>query len=140
MKVIYCSNNKLGSWLIRIFTWSRFSHVVYVEDQTHIIDSTFTHGGVQRRLLADIYRDYTTIEEVNIEVPDEKAALDFARSQLGKPYDKTAILGFIFRRNWGDDSAWFCNEFIEALAKAGGRLRFRERLSRITPQESYSVI
>lgn len=140
MKVIYCSNDKFGSWLIRTFTWSRFSHVVFVEDDTHVIDSTFTHGGVQRRPMADIYRDYTTVEVVEIPVPDEQAALAFARSQLGKPYDKTAIIGFIFRRRWADADSWFCNELIEAIATAGGRQRFRESISRITPQESWSVI
>lgn len=140
MKVIYCANNKMTSWLIRMFTWSRFSHVVFVEDDETIIDSTFTHSGVQRRLLSDIYREYSTIEVVEMPLPDEQAALAFARSQLGKPYDKTAILGFIFRRNWADEDAWFCNELIEAIAKAGGRTRFREALSRITPEMSWAVI
>lgn len=140
MKVIYCSSNSVTSWLIRFFTWSRFSHVVFVEDEVNIIDSTFMHGGVQRRLLADIYRDYSTIQVIDIPLPDEQAALDFAREQLGKPYDKTAILGFIFRRNWADDDSWFCNEYMEAIAKAGGRVRFRAELSRITPEMSWAVI
>ena len=140
MKVIFCANNKITSWLIRMFTWSRYSHVVFVEDDETIIDSTFMHCGVQRRLLADVYSEYTTIEVIDIPLPDEKAALDFARAQLGKPYDKTAILGFVFRRNWADDDSWFCNELIEAIAEAGGRTRFRAALSRITPEMSWSVI
>jgi len=140
MKVIYCANNSIGSWLIRLFTWSRFSHTVYVEDDTHVIDSTLQHGGVRRRLLADIYSQYPTIAEVTIDLPDEQAALEFARAQIGKPYDQTAILGFVFHRNWAEDDSWFCSELIEAVAVAGKRLRFRDGLYRISPELSYTVI
>ena len=34
----------------------------------------------------------------------------FLDAQLGKPYDKTAILGFATGRDWRTDDSWFCSE------------------------------
>jgi hypothetical protein len=41
----------------------------------------------------------------------------FARAQLGKPYDKLAILAFLTARNWRDDDAWFCDELLLAATE-----------------------
>ena len=46
----------------------------------------------------------------------EGAFYDFLHKQVGKPYDKKAILGFVTGRNWRDDDAWFCDEL---QARAG---------------------
>lgn len=47
----------------------------------------------------------------------EGAFLDFAHKQVGKPYDKWAILGFITGRDWRDESAWFCDELVVRCAE-----------------------
>lgn len=44
-----------------------------------------------------------------------EAAYDFARKQVGKPYDHTAILGFIFNRAWMDSDSWYCAELAMAM-------------------------
>lgn len=139
MKLIFCRKPSLGSWLIRVFTWSPWSHCVIVEDDRHVIESTMAHGGVRRRPLLEIINEYSRVELVEIPLTDEQAALDFARAQLGKPYDWRAIFGFLLHRDWADDRAWFCNELAEAACVAGGRQRFRDSISRITPRESWMV-
>lgn len=139
MKVIFCRRRSLGSWLIRLFTWSAWSHLAIVEDAETVIDSTFSGGGVRRRRLVEIVAEYSAIEEAEVPLADEQAALEFARAQIGKPYDWTAIFGFVLRRNWAEPDAWFCNELFEAAAVAGGSKRFRDRLSRITPRDSWMV-
>ncbi len=139
MKVLFCRKPALGSWLIRAFTWSPWSHLVIVEDHEHVIDSTLAHGGVRRRRLIDIVNEYPVIEEIEVPLIDEQAALDFVRAQLGKPYDWTAIFGFLLRRDWAEPDAWFCNELAEAAFIVGGRRRFRDEISRITPRESWMV-
>lgn len=138
MRLIFCRKHSLGSWLIRVATWSRWSHCVIV-DGTHGIDSTFLHGGVRRRPLGDSLAGYSHTAAVDIAVPDEAAALEFARGQIGKPYDWTAIVGFIVRRDWAEPDAWFCNELAEASLSAGGRARWRADLNRITPGASWAV-
>lgn len=45
----------------------------------------------------------------------EKAFWGFLFAQVGKPYDRLAILGFVSGRNWRQDDAWFCAE-IDARA------------------------
>ena len=139
MKLLFCRSNTIGSWLIRSFTWSRWSHVAIVEDDCWVIESTLLGGGVRRKLLTAFVDEHSSVEPVDVRLADEEAALDFLRAQLGKPYDWTALLGFIFHRDWAEPDAWFCSELAEAAAVAGGRRRFREEISRITPRESWMV-
>lgn len=139
MKVLFAHKHTLGSWLIRAFTWSRWSHVAIV-DHDEVIESTLKRGGVRARSLMDFLSEYQHVEMVEWNVPDEAAALRFLRAQIGKPYDWTALVGFLLRRDWAEDDSWFCNELAEAAAQAGGLKRFRGVLSRITPGISWSVI
>ena len=58
----------------------------------------------------------TWIRQVVMELPataaEEALFYGFAREQLGKPYDKLAILAFFTGRNWRDEEAWFCSELL----------------------------
>lgn len=143
MRVIFCRKSTLGSWLIRAFTWSRWSHCMIVEGPGTIIDATFTHGGVRRRALLAAVAETSAREEVHIPLTDDQefAALTWLASQLGKPYDWTAIVGIFFRQTgWAEPDAWFCSELLEAALRAAGRPRFRDDISRITPRDSWAVI
>jgi hypothetical protein len=44
----------------------------------------------------------------------EKDWLAFLTAQLGKPYDKPAIWGFAFGRDWRQPDSWFCSELQAA--------------------------
>lgn len=47
--------------------------------------------------------------------PEQEAVYyDFLNAQLGKPYDKIAIIGFAVDRDWRDPSDWFCSELVAA--------------------------
>jgi hypothetical protein len=48
------------------------------------------------------------------------AILGFARTQIGKPYDWTAILALLMDRDWRDSGAWFCSELVVAALEAVG--------------------
>lgn len=47
-----------------------------------------------------------------IELPcrDPQSVIAAAASQIGKPYDYTALLGPGLHRDWQKDDAWFCSE------------------------------
>lgn len=141
MRVIFCRKATLGSWLIRAFTWSRWSHCMIVDGST-VIDATFTHGGVRRRALLAAVAETSAREEVDIPLTDDQqfAALSWLAAQVGKPYDWTAIAGLLFRQSWAEPDAWFCSELLEAALRAAGRPRFRDDISRITPRDSWAVI
>ena len=42
----------------------------------------------------------------------------FLELQLGKPYDKPGIFGFITGRDWHDPLSWFCSELQAGAAEA----------------------
>lgn len=44
----------------------------------------------------------------------------FLKSQIGKPYDKTAIWGFVIGRDWRDKDSWICSELQAAALEAAG--------------------
>lgn len=140
MKVIFTYHPYSAfSILIRLATFSKFSHAALMLSDQLIIDSTLS-SGVQLSTLEDFCKRYKNTVVVDVPVADETKAINFAINQVGKPYDWSAILGMITQRNWQEDDSWFCSELIEAIFKAGDTPRFRDDLSRITPQMSWAVL
>lgn len=141
MKVIFTYKpHSLFSWIIRFFTFSRFSHVAIMLSDDLVFDSTFKHGTTIRsyeEFCAEYANKRHTV--VDIEVPNIINAVNSALSITGKPYDWKAIFGLPFKRNWQDNDAWFCSEAVEFILKCGGTDRFREEISRLTPQMQWSV-
>jgi uncharacterized protein YycO len=45
---------------------------------------------------------------------------DFLKSQIGKPYDMTAIWGFLAGRDWRDEDSWYCSELLTAAIEESG--------------------
>jgi uncharacterized protein YycO len=139
LHLIFSRRRSLGSWLIRVFCWSRWSHVSIVYHGDDLIDATLTHRGVRMRRVADLLREASAVEWVQVDVPDEAAALDWLAKQLGRRYDWTAVVGFIFRAGWADPGKWFCSELAAAAIQKGGRKLLREELSRVTPGLLWAV-
>jgi hypothetical protein len=54
----------------------------------------------------------------------ESAFYNFLHSQIGKPYDNLAILGFATGRDWRNDGAWICSELIARAGELSTILRF----------------
>jgi uncharacterized protein YycO len=140
------SKHNIGSWLIKIFTFSRWNHVAVLfedsldRDECSVIDVT-----LPSKVRITRYKEFCIIypnhEILDVKIPDEKAAYDFALAQLGKKYDWTGILGIVFQnRSWEKDDKWFCSELVEAICSAGGKRRFRTNISAILPRETYAVI
>ena len=116
----------LTSDLIALGGAGDFSHVDILLDDGSLLGarSDSVGGkppGVQIRP-ADYVKDWT--HQVVIAVPcvpaQKAAALDFAFKQLGKPYDKLAIAGFIVGRDWRSPDHWFCSELGARVGEAGG--------------------
>ena len=91
---------------------SKFDHVQFViDDQTRLSADLGT--GVS---LCGPPPAGTLTKQYLIDAPD--TVLAFAMSQLGKPYDISAVLSIGLRirhnRNWLDPSKWFCSELVAA--------------------------
>jgi uncharacterized protein YycO len=60
----------------------------------------------------------------------------FLYSQIGKPYDRMAILGFIVGRDWMDPGAWICSELLCAAAQSADIMQpLVLTANRITPND-----
>lgn len=139
MQAIYCRRRNVGSWLLRVFTWSSWSHCGVLTRDGTVIEAAAFHGVIERPL-SEFLADKSAYSGKDIALPDDVAAIAFARSQLGKPYDWAGVIGIGLHRDWEDDSAWFCDELVEAACVAGGRRRFVHDAWRVTPQQSWMVL
>lgn len=139
--VIYRRSRNLGSFLIRAFTWgSQWSHAgIWDVERDHVIEASASHGVVATPV-SEFLEKASEAEIVAIDCPRPELALQYAREQIGKPYDWGAIFGIVFREPWYSDEKWFCFELVEAALMAGGRQRFRKDSNRITGNLSYLTL
>lgn len=105
IRLRFSTQHALGSAAIRWFTWSEWSHVDAVLPDGRWFGAR-ADGGVQARDPYPVARSRV----LDVDLPPE--ALDRALSQLGKPYDRTAIAGFVLRRDWQEPDSWFCSELF----------------------------
>lgn len=115
----------LSSALISWFGAGHFSHVDCVLPDNSLLGARSDQiglipPGVQIRPPA--YETWK--KQVVFSIPatefQEDAFYRFLRAQLGKPYDKTAILGFVVGRNWRNSDKWFCSELQAAAGEIAG--------------------
>lgn len=140
IRLIYSKSKLPLSPLIQMVTWSEWSHVGILVGDT-VIESTWSHGGVKETPL-DVFLERSSDWIVKeYQCHSRQAIIDAARTQIGKPYDKTGLVGILMRdRNWQEDDSWFCSELIAWAFAAGGTPLFMlEDGYRITPQNIYML-
>ena len=128
------------SWLIRRATFSDYSHVDYVLDAgtsherllgAHIEDGV--------RIRQPNYEKFLTRRRFAVAVPQAafKTLESFLISQVGKPYDKGAIVNLLVQRDWRASDKWFCSELIAAAFEHAGipLLNPSVQVWRITPRD-----
>lgn len=137
LQLIFARKHALGSYIIRFFTFSSWSHVGLLFPDGKVLDVTLSTG-VRLTQKEEFLKGYSKTSTWNVEVADESATRLFAEKQVGKSYDLSGIFGLIFQRKWQEDDSWFCSELVEASLQAGGLKRFRDEVYRITPQQSWA--
>ncbi len=95
---------------IRFSTRSWASHAEFVDTDRRITVGARSIGGVKVRPCGKDH--YSRVEQFT--APGILQAYEWARTQLGKPYDFSAIAGIAVDRNWRDETKWFCSELIVA--------------------------
>ena len=91
---------------IRYITRSWASHTEFCDLATGETFGARYFGGVKERS-AKHSRHYTNVERFTH--PRIEQAFKWALTQVGKPYDLTAIFGILADRNWREDDKWFCS-------------------------------
>ena len=143
----FVAEDTIFSRVINWFTQAKFSHVgaMMINGQPYEVGARLfadgaKAGGVQSRPAnyAKFTRQQTLSFSVNGFQFDTFWA--FIRAQMGKPYDKTAILGFLTERDWHDPKAWFCSELITAALEKAGIIRpVPADVWKITPEMCYLI-
>jgi hypothetical protein len=135
--IMFSYSNTFWNKLIAFFTMSIYTHVdafyhnepdrmselEYVKElYTHIYGSEPSKGVVQsylrdRFLDSDIIVIYEIRFPVMIDVPELKdhyraSFIKEMEKYVDSEYDWLAILGFLFRRKWQNNSKWICSELI----------------------------
>lgn len=115
----------LASSAIAWFTQGEFSHVDAVMPDGSLLGSRNDSVGGQPRgvhIRPPDYADFAFKVRFNIWAykPQEDKFYEFLNRQLGKPYDTTAIWGFVTGRNWREKDSWICSELQAAALEAAG--------------------
>ncbi|MDD5150667.1 MAG: hypothetical protein PHC28_09310 [Flavobacterium sp.] len=140
MKVIFTYDNSFQSWIIRLLTNSKYSHCGIVDCMTNtIIDSELKNNGVSEYPFRNIIIENIGYEEIDIPCAPN-SIVELVRTQVGKPYDILAIIGYPFNRNWEDDNKWFCSELIAWSFKEVGCPLIHKKSYRVTPGQLYNSL
>ncbi len=125
---------------IKEWKFTPFSHGCVIDGDS-IIESTFTHGGVKEDTLDNFKKRASYWYIIDIEVVDKEKALAAIRREKGKPYDDTAIYGFLVKdRNYQEPDKWFCIELLAmGLYEGGSRYFEPEDYSIITPDMLFKL-
>lgn len=101
IRVMFTRSNTFWSQVIRTFTVSRYSHVAIILPDDSVIDTDHPQG-VSTRDLNTLIGESQEYEIIKVPVKNPRAAYDFLREQLNKPYDYGGVFSFIVKRNWQD--------------------------------------
>lgn len=100
-------------------------------------------GGVQAR--PPDYDRGTRLQQRFVALPcDEWTAArfyQFIESQVGRPYDISAIAAFVAYRDWSQDDKWFCSELpAKGLMVCSLLAPVAAKLSKITPRDLLLIL
>ena len=132
VKLLFCTSQKIGAVAIRAVTWSKYSHVALL-DGDEVIEATWP--AVRVAPLAEVIAAHSAHVIVDLPCHSPAEVIKAARSQVGKPYDLTALFGLLMHRDWQEEDRWFCSELVAwAFAQGGSPLFRADALHRVTPQ------
>lgn len=138
ISLLFSTTSNPFSGVIRAATWSRWSHVSIV-DGDHVIEAVALHG-VRRIPLTDAIGRAKRHALVELPCRNPHAVITAAITQLGKPYDYTAVLGIGLHRDWQEDDAWYCAELVAWAFDHANEPLFRpEALRRVTQEHIFML-
>jgi len=133
IKLRFIAEDDFVSWAIRVFCWSDYSHVEFVVPDGYL--GARIDGGVKVRPFDYIKPARQTLAYVDCPDRTTRAVLEYARAQIGKPYDLDALFGFVFRRHWTIKDSWFCSELVAASFMNANYPLFDGPMYKIMPRD-----
>lgn len=149
----YSTSTAFASGVIRRLTHSRFSHIDLILPGEGLLgvsgkdDTIKDDGGVRiRPFHCWPYRGEPKVAHVWCSDLVAGKVIEWARSQIGKPFDKRALYAFLrdraglslVKRDWRDPDAWFCSEFQIRAAEVGGLFTYPLIVTKdcVSPQDT----
>jgi hypothetical protein len=141
IKIYFTKSNTLMSWIVRLTTCSKYSHVeVSVGDSFY---SAKAFKGVYKRNKKEFFEDESCIEmwTVNgLHQSDVERVTEFLDGSIGAKYDYLPAIGLgllrtkLFSQN---SSKWFCSELISTALSKSSRPIINKHIqkSRVTPND-----
>lgn len=89
------------------------------------------------------FREY--VFELDVTAKQEKEIRDWAESQIGAPYDYTALAPFNVliprkKKSWKDSNIWMCSEFCARGLELAGIELFPDNFKKIKPSDLFDAI
>lgn len=120
----FVAHRGIFSWIVKAFQYGFWpSHVETEMPEGGLLGASFWGKGVVNHPIGYDTGDF--YQESFLQIPatpeQEEIFYTFLRSQIGKPYDWTAIISFlIWWRDWHEEDSWTCSELVAiALSKCG---------------------
>jgi hypothetical protein len=113
-----------------------FSHCMTVIDGW-AYEATMLHG-CRAVPLETAMAGVAMYQDMQVEVPNLAAAVQFGKDQVGKKYDFAGAFGlpFLASDDWSDWSKWWCSEMaFMQLGQAGLWLLDPDERARVTPND-----
>lgn len=99
-------------------------------------------AGVQARDSTYVGENKTIRVSIAGSTPQHEAlALEFAKSQIGAPYDSEAIAAFVVGRDWREPNTWFCSELAARVLELAGCVKtLAAPANKVTPAALLLVV
>src|SRR5579859_2533792 len=144
LELSFVTQRDLGSWAIRWFTHSDFSHVDIITPDGYRIGARSDcpvsgSAGVQKRAMN--YAPFS--RDVRLVIPCSPTEADYATDwlldQLGKPYDKTGLFrSFLFDDvDWRNEDSWWCSELACVFLEKASFPSCRTPANRMAPNDTF---
>lgn len=121
------------SRFIRWFTWSEYSHVAILFNSDGMVYESWDGVGVIKSFRWELGKSHTSGTQVDIydfnqPLTDDEARQmrEYAESQVGRKYDRMAILGFLLRKKLQSKDRLFCSEYVLDICRAAKRHILRQ--------------
>jgi len=124
IKIQFSTVRSVSAKILHWFDHGWCSHVATILPDGRYLSAELI-GGVAIRTFKEEEFSKILIVELPTTHKIHDAFYAFCHSQVGKPYDWTAILAFAANREWRLNDAWFCSELISAALEVSQYFPYR---------------
>ena len=135
IKIFFANSNTITSWIIRLFTFSKYSHVGFINEDTNTVLDSDGNTGVSEYPVGLLYKNYSKVYIFPLVIPYKSYYR--ALFEIGKDYDYLGVIGLPFNRDWQEDDKWFCSELVAYVLQ--GFITIKDQ-HRVTPNNLLKLL